>query len=157
MPASKLNNKTYAKGDLDRIDEYVVTVDPDFKDGSLNIKIDIKWTVLDDFSEGPLEWVKIGIPNYHAENIEALSSNIKKIKYYSDDGSFIRIDFNEKYYENEQAIFSFKYNQSYMYHIYDDYIIYDYNPGYFNDIKVSKMILKWNKNNVYDIAKSRRL
>ena len=78
-------NKTEAKSDdLDRIDSYVITVDPNFTDGSLDIRIDITWTVLNDTSEGPLSWVKIGIPNFHAENITALTSTIRKIKYSSD-------------------------------------------------------------------------
>ena len=149
---SIFNINSKAKGDLDRIDNYVVTVDPNFEDGSLNIKFDIAWTVLDSKSEGPLEWVKIGIPNYHALNIVPLTSNIKKIKYYSDDGSFIRVDFNKKYYQGETVNFSFKYNQSYMYHIHGDSIWYDYNPGYFNDIKVSKAVLKWNSLNVKSIS-----
>lgn len=160
---SFINNKIEAKSsDLDRIDSYIITVDPNFKDGSLDIKIDISWTVLNDTSEGPLEWVKIGIPNYHAENIMALTNNIKKIKYYSDDGSFIRIDFNKKYYKNETVDFSFSFNQLYMYKLRDvvdkdgekNYVYYNYNPGYFNSIKVTKCVLKWNATNVYNFVES---
>ena len=150
---SLFNKNTNAKtADLDRIDEYIVTVDPDFNDGSLNIRIDVKWTVLNSTSEGPLTWVKIGIPNYHASNIKKLTPNIKKAKYYSDGGSFIRLDLDREYKAGETLDFSFSFNQSYMYNIYyvenATMINYNYNPGYFNDIVVTKATLRWNSMNV---------
>lgn len=149
-----LSGAINAKNDLDKINKYVITVDPNFDDGSLDIRINISWKVLDSSSEGPLEWVKIGVPNYHAENITPLTNNIKKASYYSDDGSFIRIDFDKKYYANEVVDFSFSFNQSYMYHIYGDDIYYDYHPGYFNDIIVDNCILKWKNTNVTSIEKT---
>jgi hypothetical protein len=151
---NKINAKT---SDLDRINSYIITVDPNFDDGSLNIQIDISWKVLDSTSEGPLTWVKIGVPNYHVENIKALTDNIKKIKYMSDDGSFIRVDFKNKYYANEVVNFSFSFNQSYMYFLNygtEELVAYDYSPGYFNEIYVDKCILKWNKENVKTIFDS---
>lgn len=144
----KANAKT---NDLDRINTYIVTVDPNFDDGSLNIQVNITWTVLDSTSEGPLEWVKIGIPNYHVSNIKALTSNIKNAKYYSDGGSFVRIDFKEKYYKGDVIDFSFSFNQSYMYKIdskNENLITYNYNPGYFNEINVENAVLRWNSKNV---------
>lgn len=136
--------------DLDRINEYIIQVDPNYDDGSLDIKIDVKWTVLDSKSEGPLEWVKIGVPNYHVDNLKTLTNNIKKISYYSDDGAYIRLDLDRKYNQGETVDFSFSFNQSYMYHVDGNYLVYDYNPGYFDDILVDKCVLKWNKNNILD-------
>ena len=149
-------NKTNAKeNDLDRINEYFITVDPNFDDGSLNIRIDIKWKVLDSSSEGPLTWVKIGVANYHVDNLVAITDNIKRIKYMSDDGSFIRLDFKQKYYQGDVVTFSFSFNQSYMYFIdKDDMITYDYNPGYFYNILVDRCILRWKTDNVLSIAHS---
>ena len=71
-----------ASSSLDRIDLYEITIDPN-EDGTLNMHFNIKWTVLDSTSEGPLEWVKIGIPNKYVSNLKGESSCIKKIKYYS--------------------------------------------------------------------------
>lgn len=149
-------NKSNAKQiDLDRIEKYYITVDPNFDDGSLNIKIDIRWKVLDSSSEGPLTWVKIGVPNYHVEDIKSLTNNIKKIKYMSDDGSFIRIDFDHKYYAGDVLDFSFSFNQSYMYFIdANDIITYDYCPGYFTNIYVDNCRLRWNAMNVKKIFDS---
>lgn len=138
------NYKVSAKTDLDRILLYEIDVDPVKEDGSLNIHIIIDWKVLDDKTDGPLTWVKIGVVNYHVSNIKAISSNIKKIKYYSDDGSFIRIDLDRKYYAGETLRIEYEYNQSYVYRLKDDLCFYDYNPGYFDEIYVEKCILKWN-------------
>ncbi|MBR2138139.1 MAG: hypothetical protein IJ966_02440 [Bacilli bacterium] len=134
---------------LDRIDEYEITVDPR-KDGTLDMLFNIKWTVLDSTSEGPLEWVKIGIPNKYVDEIKGLSPNIKKIKYFSDSGSFIRIDLDKKYYANETLDISFSIHQSRMYFLEGDHCYYDYNPGWFNDIIVSHAKVKWNKAGVID-------
>ena len=143
-------NKTYAK-DLDRIKSYEITVDPNFNDGSLNIDIKLKWQVLDSSSEGPLTWIKVGIPNYYADNIKALSTNISKISYYKDNGSFIRLDLDGEYQAGSVLDLHFSFNQSRMYHIKDDYIYYDYNPGYFSSILVDECILRWNAKDVYQI------
>ena len=58
-------------GDLDRIDSYTIEVTPQ-EDGTLHMKADILWTVLDSESEGPLEWVEIGLPNGAATDPAAL-------------------------------------------------------------------------------------
>ena len=54
---------SFAK-DLDEIQKYYITVDTR-NDGTLDMTYEIEWKVLDSTSEGPLEWVKIGIPNSH--------------------------------------------------------------------------------------------
>ena len=62
--------------DLDYINLYEVVVDPR-NDGTLDISIHLNWEVLDSTSEGPLEWVKIGIPNKYVDIINALYGNVK--------------------------------------------------------------------------------
>lgn len=103
--------------DLDRIEDYEITVDVR-NDGTLDMKYHIVWKVLDSTSEGPLEWVKIGIPNKKIDNIRALSDTIKSIRLYEElNGSYIRIDFDRAYMENEIIQFDFSFHQSYMYTI----------------------------------------
>lgn len=143
------SKKVFAHGDLDLIHDYHVKVDP-LKDGTLDINISISWEVLDSSSEGPLKWVKIGIPNCFVYNLKALSNNISIIKYYVDNGSFIRIDFSKSYYAGEIVDFSFSFNQRRMYHLSGDYVYYDYNPGYFDSIKVENASLKWNATGAID-------
>ena len=123
--------------DLDRINEYNITVDPR-NNGSLDIVYNIKWQVLDSDSEGPLEWVKIGIPNSSVDSIKALSKNIKSAKYYSDNGEFIRIDFKKSYLKDEEVEFSFSIHQDYMYKIEGDKCVFEFTPGWFDDIEVKK-------------------
>lgn len=65
---------------LDEIQDYTITVHMR-PDGTMDIRYYIEWKVLNDESEGPLTWVKIGNPNKHVDEITAISSNIKDIKY----------------------------------------------------------------------------
>lgn len=143
-----LSSSTYIVP-IDHIEYYEVKVDPR-KDGTLDMQMQITWKVLDDDSEGPLEWVMIGIPNYHVDELVATSTNIKKIKYYADNGSYIRLDFKRAYKEGETLSFSFTFHQSYMYQFDDNYCYYDYNPGWFEEIKVDKSVVLWNKTGIIE-------
>lgn len=143
---------TYAK-DLDLIEDYQVKVDTNFDNGTLDIRIDLRWHVLDSSTEGPLSWIKVGVPNYYADNIKGLSSNIKDISYLADNGSFIKIVLNQEYQAGSIIDISFSFNQSHMYNIdkNSNEIIYDYSPGFFNEIVCKNCTLKWNAKNVKGI------
>ncbi|MBQ3847365.1 MAG: hypothetical protein II748_00745, partial [Clostridia bacterium] len=91
---------------IDEIKTYEIDVDLN-EDGTVNLFYHIDWLVLDSDEEGPLEWVKIGIPNSHMLSAKAESSNISDIGYYSSGGSYVRIDFDKKYYEGETVSFDF--------------------------------------------------
>ena len=141
-----INSK--AAKDLDEIEDYTITIDMK-KDGSMDMKYHVEWKVLDSSSEGPLEWVKIGVANKYVSNIKSLSDNIKKIKYTYDGGNYIRIDFKKKYYAGEIVTFDYSLNQSYMYTIKSDgTCTYSFTPGWFDDINVKRAVVKWNRNNV---------
>jgi len=134
---------------LDEILSYTTTVSPR-DDGTLDIKYNIQWKVLDSTTEGPLEWVKIGIPNQHVNEIKKISKNIKKIKYSSSGGNYVRIDFKDKYEAGEVIDFEFSIHQSYMYNINDSLgtVTYTFTPGWFEDIEVKQATIKWNSNDV---------
>lgn len=137
----------YTTNPLDRIDLYEITVNPR-KDGTLDIEFNIEWTVLDSYTEGPLEWIKIGIPNYDATEFKKISNNISKISYMTEFGSFIRIDLDRSYHKGETVNIKFSYHQSRMYFLTTDRCSYHYVPGYFSEIRVKKAIVKWNNENV---------
>jgi len=139
--------KAFTTNPLDRIDKYEIIVNPRI-DGTLDIEFNIEWTVLDSTTQGPLEWIKIGIPNYAADEFVKISNNIDKISYMPEFGSFIRIDLNEAYYENETVNIRFSYHQSKMYFLTADKCSYHYIPGYFNEIEVTEAVVKWNSENV---------
>lgn len=136
---------------LDEIQNYDVKVEMR-SDGTMDINYHIEWKVLDDTSEGPLSWVKIGIPNSHVDEITAGTDNIKEIRYYSDGGSFVRIDFDREYYKDEVISFNFSIHQSYMYIIEKDEHIcrYSFTPGWFDNIEVKNITIKWNEANVLE-------
>ena len=146
---SKQIKKSYAFEPIDRIDYYEIKVDPR-EDGTLDMKYKIKWTVLDDDIEGPLSWVKIGIPNCYVNELKALTDNIDEIDYYSDEGSFIRIDFDKNYYEKETVVFEFSFHQERMYHLYEDSVYYHFVPGWFDEIRVGELKVLWNDKNVIE-------
>ncbi len=134
---------TKAAEALDEIKSYVITVDMR-QDGTMDIKYHLDWTVLNDTAEGPLTWVKIGIPNKHVDDIKALSANIYNIAYHSDDGSYVRVDFDRPYYAGETVSFDFSIHQSYMYTL-DGNISYSFTPGWFDGIRVDSLKVLWNK------------
>ena len=136
---------------LDEIQDYTITVNMR-PDGTMDIKYRIEWKVLNDSKEGPLKWVKIGNPNKHVDGITALSDNIKDIKYVSDGGSYIRIDFDRSYYEGEIVVFEYTIHQSYMYVLEKDSHIcrYSFTPGWFEEIEVKNITIKWSAENVIE-------
>jgi len=95
-----------ANGPLDEILLYEVNVEVQ-TDGTLIDTYHIQWKVLDDTSEGPLTWVKIGMPNNNW-NIISTSETIASAS--SLDG-YIRLDLDKAYYKNDVADFSFMVNQ----------------------------------------------
>jgi len=140
-----INNKTYAT-ELDKIENYTITIDPNMNDGSLDITYEIKWKVLDSVTEGPLTWVKIGTPNSHFSNPTALTPNIKNISEGGD--SYVRIDFNKAYNEGDIITFKYSIHQEHMYKIKSSKCKYEFTPAWFTDIKIDKITIKWNKDQV---------
>ena len=144
-----VNVKAKSQSYLDRIDKYEIIIDAN-KDGTLDMEFNITWTVLDSTTDGPLSWIKIGIPNKYASNIQGTTSNISKISYYSDSGSYIRIDLNREYFEGETLEIGFTYIQSRMYILKGSDCYYNYKPGWFDEIPVTSAIVKWKKSGITD-------
>lgn len=142
-----------AAKELDEIQDYTITIDMK-EDGTMDMKYHIEWKVLDSTTEGPLEWVKIGVANKHVSKVKKVSDNIKKIKYTYDYGNYVRIDFKKKHYIGEVITFEFTLNQAYMYNMNSDgTCTYTFTPGWFEDINVKKATIRWNKNNVQTYTK----
>ena len=135
---------------LDEIQEYTIQVDMR-NDGTMDIKYHLDWKVLDDTSDGPLSWVKIGIPNKNVDEIKALTDNIKKIEYNKQDGrTYVYVYFDRDYHKNEIIKFDFSIHQSHMYVIdkEDHMLRYSFTPGWFDEIEVKNITVKWNNQNV---------
>ena len=69
----------FAGKPLDEIQSYEINVVPR-EDATLDMRYKISWKVLDSTTEGPLTWVKVGVPNGHLDTINPLSGNIKKAR-----------------------------------------------------------------------------
>lgn len=130
-----------AAGDLDVIENYEITVTPR-DDATLDMTCHVVWRVLDSTKEGPLTWVKIGLPNVMIENLVTTSDCISRIET---DGSYARIDFDRAYVAGETVDFTFSWHQSYMFHVNDDgTLVFDYTPGWFDEIIVERAAVTWN-------------
>ena len=141
-------HKSFAK-DLDEILNYITTVEPR-DDGTLDIKYHIEWKVLDSTTEGPLKWVKIGIPNQHVNEIKKLTNNISNVRYIVNNGNYVRVDFDKSYNAGEVVEFEFSLHQSYMYSINSSKgkVTYEFTPGWFSDIKVDQAVIQWKADNI---------
>lgn len=140
----------YASAPTDEILKYDITVTP-LEDATLIIDYDIEWKVLDSDSLGPLEWVQIGIPNRHNIYCLGTSDTVSSVRDTSSGGYYARVDLDRKYYEGEVAKFSFEINQGNMYEVnklQDGYTVYSFTPGWFDDIDVDEMTIRWNMDRV---------
>ena len=129
--------------DLDEILRYEITVDVN-DDATLRMVYHIDWMVLDSTSEGPLTWVEIGIPNRHFSSVRGRSAAVKKV---AASGSSVRVDLDREYRAGEVVPIEFELVQDYMYQV-DQYTdgetVYHFTPGWFDDIRVDEMVIRWN-------------
>lgn len=135
---------------LDEIQDYTIKVDPR-PDGTLDITYNITWKVLDATTEGPLTWVKIGVPNKNFEVNEEYSNNIEKVSLLKEGSDvFARIDFKKAYIEDDVVRFFYTIHQSNMYtRDLDKHICrYSFTPGWFDNIEVKHIKIMWNQKNV---------
>ena len=130
---------------LDEIENYEINAVVN-EDATVTLTYHIDWRVLDSGSEGPLSWVRVGIPNSHYSEAQGLTDNIKSIKYDSSGGSYMRIDFDREYFAGEVVTFEFSVVQDYLYQVNkleEGYTVYSFTPGWFDDIAVDKLTLRW--------------
>ena len=137
---------------LDEILDYSIFADVN-EDASVDLTYNISWKVLDSTSEGPLEWVQIGIPNNHYNEVVGLSDNISSISTKSSGGTYAVIYFDRKYYEGEVVDFSFRVNQGYMYQVYPEEGVaeYKFTPGWFDSAPVDNLEIYWNSDRAIKI------
>ena len=133
--------------DTDEILNYTITVDVN-KDATLNLNYHIDWKVLDSGSGvGPLTWMKIGIPNKHVVSAVGKSATVDHINL---SGSYAEVYLDRSYYEGDVASVDFLVVQDYMYQVdklKEGETVYSFTPGWFDDIKVDRLQIRWNDEN----------
>lgn len=146
--------KAKAATALDYIEDFTVYVTP-LDDATLNMRYVIKWRVLNSTDEGPLEWVKIGIPNRFVDKLSA-GGDVKKVKYYSDGGAFIRADLKRNFYSGETADIEFSFHLSRMFTLArsdgGETVEFGFYPGWFDEIEVGKVTVNWRKLQSSDVV-----
>ena len=130
--------------DTDEILNYTIAVDVN-QDATLNLYYHIDWKVLDSGSGiGPLTWMKIGIPNSHMISAEGLSNTVDHI---NKSGNYVEVYLDRSYYQGDVASVDFLVVQDYMYQVdklKEGETVYSFTPGWFDDIKVDKLVIQWN-------------
>lgn len=147
-----INAMAATSSPLDEIENYEIQIDPR-TDGTLDMKYVIDWTVLDSKSEGKLEWIKIGCPNSHVDEIVGLTDNIDEIREYEEgSNTYIRIDLDRPYEAGEKLHIEYTIHQAYMYIVEEEnhLVRYSFTAGWFPDINVKNMKVLWNASNVIE-------
>lgn len=147
------SSKLFAKN-LDAIREYVITASVN-QSSSVTLNYHIKWEVLDSTTEGPLTWVKIGIPNEHYNSFYSTSKQISKMSFSGTNGSYLHITLDRKYYAGEIVNIDFVLEQDYLYKVNKTilgYTDYQFTPGWFNDIDVDYLQIKWKADKVDTVS-----
>lgn len=139
-------------GDMDYIQNYVVTVDLR-EDGSADITYDIDWQVIDGGLTDYLSWVKIGLANAHVDELTPLTDTIADLQYSDDGGSYAKVVFARRYYSPAIAAqnggesnvqFAFSVHQSHLFTRNDDGTAnFTFTPGWFDDLSVGNMQIRW--------------
>lgn len=127
---------------LDEIEKETIWIDVQ-SDGSMNITYEIDWRVLDSTTDGPLSWVKIGIPNEYVEEITPLSDSIDDISYYGSGGDYVRVDLDREYHAGETVKIRFSIHQHRMYEESGNGYNYRFMPGWFDNIAIRELLICW--------------
>ena len=127
---------------LDEIEKYFITVRLQ-PDGSADIDYDIHWKVLDSTSAGPLEWVKVGVPNDSIQPVSH-SDTISDLYYWSEGGSYVRLDLDRRYYAGETVRLEFTLHVTHLYELYDDGSVnFEFTPGWFDEAETKQLTFTW--------------
>ena len=127
---------------LDEIEKYFITVRLQ-PDGSADIDYDIHWKVLDSTTAGPLEWVKVGVPNNNIEPVSH-SDTISDLYYWSEGGSYVRLDLDRRYYAGETVRLEFTLHVTHLYELYDDGSVnFEFTPGWFDEAETKQFTFTW--------------
>lgn len=141
-----------ASGPTDEILYYGITADVQ-DDATVRLTYHFKWKVLRD-DIGKLEWVTIGIPNDNIdETVYSISDNIDGFYTNYNNGYYLDIYFKNSYKAGDVVDFYYTIVADYMYQMNKDTGItsYFYTPGWFDDIAVDELEIKWNTDKVDSI------
>ena len=140
---------------IDEIETYTITVSVN-DSGSMNVSYLITWKVLDDQKEGPLTWVKVGVPNGDVNSIKATTDTVKKAKFVREgNDTYIRIDLKDEYHAGEEVTFGFSCVMYNMFEGVGDKMVYRFTPGWFDDIEVKNYVFKWKADKVSSVSPER--
>lgn len=131
----------------DEIQSYTVTITPN-ENGTLNISYNVVWDVLISGSE---DYIMFGIPNDYAKIID-YSDSVARATLDTSDGSYVRLDLYDSFKKGQRLYLNFTILQRRLYQINEEngceYVNYHFRPGWFDDIEIKKLTVKWYKDGV---------
>lgn len=139
----------YTSRPLDEITDYQVYVETQ-NDGSMDITYRYEWKVLNDTREGPLTWVRLGLPNNHCEVTDFGGAIDHVSNSYLFSEPVLKAYLDRNYYKDQTAVFWFTIHQEDMLCMNRDDSqkpFYDFTPGWFNDIPIRHYTFTWKQGN----------
>ncbi len=139
-------------GDLDYIPDYFVTVDLR-EDGSADIVYDITWQVIGGDQTDYLSWVKIGLPNAHAEDLTpadrhhlqfAVHRRRRQLRQSRVCTAVLLARVAAQNGGESRVRFAFSVHQSHLFSLNSDgTATFEFTPGWFDDLVVEHMQVRW--------------
>lgn len=127
----------------DEILDYTITIKPN-EDATLKMDYHIEWKVLDDQKYGPLDWLSVGMPNSDVGDFSPDSDNIDSMEMSYGSVALLNIYLNKSYYKGDVAVIDFSVTQGHIYEAADEGLIrFCYTPGWFDEIAVDHIEIKW--------------
>ncbi len=117
-------------------------------DGVVTLRYEIAWKVLDSTSEGPLSWVQIGVPNDAYEITDFGGDAVSAQPYNLNGESKVRLDLAQEFEAGQTANFHFTIRQYNLLRRAANEVRCDFVPGWFDDIAVKQMTVRWQPGNV---------
>lgn len=134
----------YSHMPLDKLQEYQIQVEVN-RDGTMDITYHFRWEVLNDSKEGPLTWVKLGIPNASCQLVD-YGGDISGLHRENYRDGLIQFDLDRSYYKGDVADFYFTIRQEDMLCRNEEepaLPFYDFTPGWFDGMQVEHYLFEW--------------
>ena len=141
MFSTRVSAKELTKGEIQRIENMVIIVEPRMKDGTLDVQYEITVKVLEDWGDKPLTRVSVMAPGLHFDQVTALSGNIQKISIDRQKGR-VQIEFKKGYYKGESVTFKYSLHQKSIGIVSGNIYRFEFQSPLLTT-KIDNLIIKW--------------
>lgn len=134
--------ETKAKNDKNRIENLEIIIEPQTKDGSINVQYELTCRV-----GTSLKKANVKMSNHTFDKVVALSDNIEEV--IRDQGqSQVQVVLDKKYEAGEVVTFKFSINQQRVCYVVGDSCWFEFFTPRFDKTRIENLTLKWKVDNV---------